>query len=355
MYKILLFIAVCAITLASCKKDGDNTDVATATDGRSAINSSFQKTQSCAQALHDGDFVDFLVAAFDLQENEEIDGEFVSDMLKTFEETYISNGFYADNRVNFDQYQGIYSWDSSQGNFTKQASNTVFEIHAPSKESAQTTLDLTLRIDNFNEIETTVDGEVYYVPNAITTSVSWKNKVVFSWMINNLTVDPTGSTTLPISFYSEIYLPPYTHTINLTRNNTRKYTLNYSLAANGGCSYEINLTGTSNTDTYEEFVLEDNLILINGSIVLPDVTYVFNANTEALSNEEDISATDLNRHASVNVMSNSGVKLAELLAVDRNGDIGVDIVYSDNSRENFEDMLTDEAELLGNIFEDLFE
>jgi hypothetical protein len=355
MKKTLLILTVFTLAIISCKKDEKNIAVATPIDGRNAISSSFQRTQSCAQALHDGDFTSFLTSAFGPQENKEIDWEFVSELLELFEDTYINGELYEEKRINFAQYAGIYTWNSGQNNFTRTPSSSIFRINLPSKGDVPQVLDLSMQIENFNEIESRFDGVTYFVPNSINAHVLWKEKVIFRWEVNNLTLNQSGSSTLPVSFQSEIQTPPYTHTINLSRNNSRKYTLNYSLAANGGCLYEINLTATSNIDTYEEFVLENNLLLVNGSVVFPEITYVFNANMAEIFTQEEPTASQINRYASADIMSNTGVKLAELSAVTRDGDLKVDIVYSDNTRENFEERIEEEIALLGNIFEDVFE
>ena len=344
---LILFVAV----LSGCKKEKSSSSI-TPKDAKAAIEQSFSSLQSCAQAAKQGKFLSFVSDAINEDQNQDIDVDWVDDLLVQFEEQYIEGEFYEGNRVNEERYNGVYTWDKLKSEFVKATNQNKFEIRMPSKPDNQDNLNLIVSVDNFNEIPAKIDGEEYYVPSSFHVMFSLNGSVIFSFALNELTIDPSGNTTLPIRADISVSSPPYSHNLVLSRSSARQYFLAYNTEAGGACTYGVNLTANSNTDTYEEFDIEEHLETVSGNIQISQVSYEFSVNVKALVSEEDITAADINREASVNVVAVGGEKLAELQAVDRNDGIEVDLVYSDNSRVNFFEYIEQEFEKLEGTFDD---
>ncbi|MGB0167490.1 MAG: hypothetical protein ACPF8V_11615 [Luteibaculum sp.] len=347
MKRILCFSVFVALLFTACKKDKNKEEVANPVDAKAAMENSLQNIKGCAQTLHDGELADFFMILIE-EGNADFDVDWVESLLEILEDQYFSDEFYENNEVNFSSYAGIYVWNPSSESFTKTTNSNMVQISLPTNPSNQSNLNLVGKIENYSEKTAIIDGESYKIPASLSASVTYNGTELAGIGLDELSLDNGSSTTLPVSLVASFRTAPYTHFVALSRANSKKYTVNYSLENSGACRFEVNLTGESNTDSYEDFDIEQNLVSVTGNILAGGLRYEFVVDPEGLF-EDNLTAADYNQALSVNIKQN-GTKIGELNAVDRNDGVEVDIVYSDGSREDF---IVKSEQLLEDI-EDIF-
>ncbi len=355
MKKVIL-LALPAILLFACSKP-KNSDVAklTPAQAKEAVAVSFQSFQSCAQHAKDGDFLAMIreIGGTDMSQYD-IDIDYLEELVDVYNETYNEEvEFYEGNRVNPNQFFGIYKWNSAQERFDKTNSNDRFEIHLPAKPENASNLNVVLSVDNFSEKAGKIDSEEYYFPESFRVRATYDGKLIAGITLSDLSVDPSGASTLPVSFLMEVETPPYVNTFSISRRSARDYTVTMNIESDGACKYALSVNGKSNTDTYEDFDPEENLESVSGTLQISQVVYSFSANTKNIDWEGDLSVDELNREISASVKKTNGDKIGDLELVDLGDDeVGINIVYSDGSRQDFIQLLEDELDKLDGTFSD---
>jgi hypothetical protein len=343
--KRILLPCLFFLALISCKKDTNQDEVATAASPSAAIHSSLEQFEVCATAMHNGELGDFALELIDENASDNVDDEYISDLLDILTEQYFDGiEFYENNRVNQSLYEGTYTFNGSS--FIKTESTGVFIVNMPSTHTSGNNLVLT--INNYNETNTQVDGETFYLPNSLDAEVTFNGTMLASLHVSNVFFDNSGSTNLPTSANISLFSAPFTHTLNVSRTDAMHYNVTYNLENNGACTYNLAVSGISNTATYEEFEMNENLETISGSLEMGTVTYKFNANIKAL-NTDDVSASDANKHISIDVFSN-GNKVGEVLFSD--DDNSVYIVSAVGDQTALEDIVQPHLDDLEAIFSD---
>lgn len=341
--KALLLALV--FVVSGCKDDKEEDKVFV--DPAEAVERNLFLLEDCAAVLHDGDFAQLVKLLTNDTETDGVDFTWLEEVLDILSEQYFSDyPFYDNNEINFQNYEGVYTWDASSDQFTKVASPGKMEVLVSGSYGSSSN-DFRLVLEGLSETTARIDGEQFQVPTGLTSSVYWKNTRIAGLTIDHLTIDPTGNTTLPVSFRAEVYTAPFTHTFQVSRSDSKNYQARFEMENNGGCSYELFVSAVSNVSTYENFELEENLVSASGYFDAQGLKYQFAMNG-AIMQLDDPTNAEINEYIDVDLYS-GGEKIGELFL---NADDQVMLVSNDGTQTNAEDLLMPHLEAIENLFSD---
>ena len=241
----------------------------------------------------------------------------------------------------FEGNKGVYSWNSSKERFVQAGESEFIILNFPTEESQ--TLNVSLRITEFEEVLTLDGGDEFYQSTRLKADLTIDNALVIDAdmaITYNDSGDPTSGN---ISFQ----LAPYTFSLVFDDTQSTSVPLIASISENG----EI-IAGVNTTVTFKSADKED-INEVSGSIQYGELSIRGNITNTGSDYVEP------NDFINLKVYQNDA-KLGDITFIEGQDDFNETeyipyIQYNDNSTERLEDLFKNTIIELENFFYDLEE
>jgi hypothetical protein len=349
MKKISILSLIILSILFACSSDSDNTPTptTTVTEDKQNINNTFDSFYSCLNVLDDGDLSDFLLYSLFNNTNQEYNDSYLKMLSDKFE---LQHGdLIINDRFQFANRTGIYTWNSTTNSWTKTASSSEITLKFPSREN-QTTIDSELTLQSYNETETSFESNTYNLPTNASLTLKRNNTTVFSLNLSNVTFQTGTNFSMPLTATITIFTAPFTHTINWTRSSSTDFKFSYTSSTPQGCGTNVELNVKLYDNDYANITsLKDDVKAVNGFISEGNLKVNYAVNVQALSAFSDPTDAQINANTNAEVLYNN-IKIGDLDYRTINNKTEIYIIYSDGTSENVDIYVSDFESQVRSIF-----
>jgi len=345
-----LFSLIIAISfLMACNDDdtpppgGTETTVA---EDRANIEATFDEALECIRLLKDGAAVDVLLREFlGLSDGEAFNEDWIEDLTLSLEDVLVLDQIEENQRFDISQFAGTYTYNLNSESWVRvndQNNRVVFRF--PSSPTAASA-NAELIIENYSDNEVIIESERLFLPSAIDVSLTVDNILVFRFDLNDVDYADNGDFEIPISVDLEIFLSPFTLTLQVERNSTTEFTLDLNFTDGANCNWGADVNVTLDNDDFENLT-EDDITSVTATVRINDLSIQSLNGIAELIKLDDPSENDVNSLLDLEVLFND-VKIGDLRLDDENET--VIIFYKDNTSEDtatFYEDFADEVEQL---------
>lgn len=318
---------------------GDNNsggNTYSAAESQSFFESEIDLMMNCMSLFERGDISNFFLNIYD--DIEEDYSDFHETMVEAIADIedfgYLDDIDYPYEPLNLYNLYGNYEYQKTNSNWIKSgSSDSSLTMSFPFFTHSQTN-DGTLTIYNFNEKEVSIDDPIF-IPSKLNLELSLENTVLLDVSIKNVDFDMVQDIPIPDLIEFEVYTNPFTHLVNVEKNSSKEFMIEYSLLNNDGCTFSTGVQLNLLSDDYENLEdkdIDEVDILINMNSlsinIIAEPDYIFSL--------DDPSVTQLNNYISAKVYNQSDL-IGELeLYEDENEDLSIMMVFNDGSESTME-------------------
>lgn len=330
---------------------GDNNsggNIYSAAESQSFFESEIDLMMDCMSLFERGDISNFFLDIYDDIEEDYSDfHEIMVEAIADIEDFgYLDDIDYPYEPLNLYNLYGVYEYQKTTSKWIKNASSDSSLIMSfPFFTNSQTN-DGTLFVSNFEEKEVSVDDPLF-IPSKLNLELALENVVLLDVSINNIEFDMVQDIPIPDLIDIEVFTNPFYHLVNVEKNSSKEFTIEYSLLNNDGCAFSTSVQLNLLSDDYEnledkdidevDILINMNSLFIN---IIAEPDYIFSL--------DDPTVTQLNNFISAKVYNQADL-IGELeLYEDENEDLSIMMVFNDGSEstmESFEN-IGDDWELL---------
>ncbi len=316
------------IVLSSCgSDDGNDLVITTVTEDKENIQSSVDLFLGCLENFENGDFSTAVKNFFEVS-----NGEFMT----AFGENLIDqlDNFNIDtNNFNFNAHTGTYTWSSTtqSWNFITGTNEMVFFF--PSEQNSSSN-NLEVAITSYASQTVTFDNQDSLAPTSISGYAKENGTTIFTVDLSNVTYETNDNFSFPSNFNLEIFMAPFTHTFNLSKNTNTQFDFSYDFQDNSGCITSLSSLINLNTSDYQNIVGAADFQDAVGTIRHQDLEVRYSVEIDDIEAIEDPTVLQINQLVDAEVYYNNA-KIGDLeYNEDANGDDFVTIIYSDGTSDN---------------------
>ncbi|MBP7172503.1 MAG: hypothetical protein KBA33_00345 [Cloacibacterium sp.] len=276
-----------------------------------------------------------------------------------FNSTYLENifekfelqygKFVINDRFQFANRTGVYTWNSSTKSWNKTAaSTTAVTLKFPSRENQ--TIDSEATLDSFGDVSTVFNTSSVWIPKTFNFVVKRSDKTVFFMNLSNVTFDAGTNFSMPLSADINIFTAPFTHKITWRRINTKEFELNYNSSTPNGCVTSLVTNVTLQHADYGNMTsIKNDIKQVKGVITEGSLKATYAVNVEALAAIAKPTIEQINSNTKAEALYD-GKKIGDLIIKKVNNKDEIFIVYSDGTSENVEVYVGDFQEKIEAIF-----
>ena len=353
----IFFLLVVSSVITSCNKTNNSssntTTTTTVSQDKTFISSISNNTSECIRQARDGNMSQSIVQFLNLSNGVSGNDTWANNMTDALK-TSMGGSIELDpnnyNKFNFNNYKGIYTWNSSNNTFSKQNSSTGIYINIPSSPNEPTN-NTTIQFTDYSDDLFPVNADFVYLPLTAKGSIKKNNTLIadMNFVANYSTINfPT-----PITLDYSIYLAPHNYTFKVEKINNTQFRFTSNLLSGGGCGMTLNANISFNNDDYNNFVLEDDLNSIQAEYKTGDLTITSNFDALSYFSFNNPTTTNLNNNLS-NMVYYKTEKIADLKFVDLSGNRKLFIYYKDGTSEDtivyYDPFLSNIKNILRSIF-----
>ncbi|UUC46079.1 hypothetical protein [Flavobacterium cerinum] len=347
--KLLLGLAVFATILYSCSSESSSdssSSPTTVAEDKQNISNTFDSFYNCLNTLDDGELSNFLLYSLFNSGNQEYNDSWIKSISNKFEAQY--GKVFINNKLQFANRAGVYVWNPTSQNWTKQSSSNIVTLKFPSRQN-QTENDAEFSLNSYNDTSVSYTSETYWLPTQVNLTLKRNNNLVFSLNASNITFDVNTNFSMPTNADVVIYTAPYTHNFSWRRNSAVDFQLTYNSATPQGCTNAIVTNVKLKHSDYGNITSVSDVKTVNGNVAVGNLKIVYAANVEAITAYDNPTPAQINNNTNAEVYYNN-FKIGNLIYDEVNGVSKFYIVYSDGSRENVDVYVADFETKIRSIF-----
>ena len=253
-------------------------------------------------------------------------------------------------RLQFANRKGIYTWNSNSQSFVKINNATTITLKFPSREN-QTINDAELILNSYSDLNTSFNNNAYWIPTNASLQLKRDNTLIFSLNLSNITFDTNTNFSMPTNADITIFTAPFTHNFQWRRNSSTEFQLNYNATTPQGCATSLTTIVKLQDSDYGNITsVEEDVKMVNGTLSQGNLKIVYSANVEVIAAFEEPTLSQINNNIDAEVFYNNA-KIGDLIYDEINGEKVILIVYSDGTTENVENYVSDFQAQIETIFE----
>ncbi|CAN1506831.1 hypothetical protein MCEGE10_00670 [Flavobacteriaceae bacterium] len=344
--KLLALAVFSVIILNSCSKESATPAATTVVQDKQNISNTIDDFYGCLNTLNDGDLSNFLLYSLFNSTNQQYNDTYLKTLTDKFELQF--GQLVLNDRMQFANNTGIYTWSNTTQLWTKVNSSSVITLKFPSRLNQ--VIDSELSFNSYSDVLTSYNSNNYWLPTGANLTLKRNGNLVFSLNLSNVTFDTSTNFTMPINADISIYTAPFSHTFQWRKTSNTEFQLSYNSSTPQGC-------GTNSVTNFKLYdadygnitSVKDDLKTINGTLIEGNLKVVYSINVQALSAYTDPTPSQINNNSDAEVYYND-VKIGDLSYDVINNNSEIFIIYSDGSRENVEIYIGDFQNQINTIF-----
>jgi hypothetical protein len=332
MKKIFLLLTVLLIvsaTFQSCKKD------ISTEEAKAMISDADQDLTSLVNSIKNGDAATTLEKFFDFSKKkiakDKGDENWVDDMFDQLDQVInfdqLENEL-DDGRFYFDNYIGLYTWNSGTNSWDKTSSDHI-AFAFPSEEN-MTSNDILASIYSYTDAQGTIDGENIWIPTSLHADVKQNGTKLLGFDVNDISFDSNL-----YYFYTKVDVSLFVSPVTVSQLYDNRSALNFYYSFD--VSDDSNAVGyTADLNIFNPFTenfSEQDLKDLSGDVTINNLDFRYFVNLEQIVDfEEEPTEAQMNAVVDVDVFVDD-FKIGFLLVSNEE----IYIEYNDGSRELFKD------------------
>ena len=311
----------------------EGTSPTTVAQDKQNISNTFASMENCISALKNGFGAEALQNFLNLDEGDVLSENWVEDMVENIEDLLDLNTIEDDNRFNFNDNTGTYTWSQSAQTWSKTSTpNDKIIIQFPASELEQSN-SAEFTFHSYNDVSLFYDGENIFAPTSLEADLYVDGTKVFD-INGSYSYDVGNATPIPIYINTQLTFNPFTISIIGQKINSTQFEADVSIINNNSCLTSLHVEAELAHDDYEN-LQETDWIAINTTLE-HDNMQIVGFMDGALVAEEDPSNTMINAMTDVDIYYSNN-KIAELILQNNsNEDNLIYIIYTDGSSEEAE-------------------
>ncbi len=345
-FKLIALIIFSIIILNSCSKESAGPAATTVAQDKQNISNTIHDFYGCLTTLDDGDLSNFLLYSLFNSTNQHYNDTYLKTLTDKFELQF--GQLVLNDRMQFANNTGIYTWSNTTQSWTKVNSSNVITLKFPSRSNQ--VIDSELSFNSYSDVLTSYNATNYWLPTGANLTLKRDGNLVFSLNLSNVTFDTSTNFTMPINADISIYTAPFTHTFQWRRTSSTEFQLSYNSTTPQGC-------GTNSVTNFKLYdadygnitSVKDDLKTVNGTLIEGNLKVVYSINVQALSVYTDPTPSQINNNSDAEVYYND-VKIGDLSYDVINNSSEIFIIYSDGTRENIDVYVGDFQNQINTIF-----
>ena len=319
--------------LLGCTRDNsiDNTPVTYTTQQSQQFITDFSmNTVNCIRNVRDGNaaqaFIDFLNLS-----NGNVQNESWIDSLTNALDPVIGN-IQIDPNINrflFNNYTGIYTYNSFTKTFSRAPSNGI-HILFPSSPS-RTNNNVSIDLNNYVDASYLANAETVWLPTSVNGKITkdGTDLVTLNYSANYA----SGNFPAPIDVTLNLLVAPFSYNVHIERLSNVQFKLTSGLITGNSCDLNITSTVTFRNDDFNNLNIEEDLGFVEATFQKGDfnINATWDARTYFALNSTSDQAINSTFNASV---YNNNSRLGDLKFKDIGTDTYLYIYYPDGTNEN---------------------
>ena len=344
----LLTLVIFSLIIISCSKDsGAANSTTTVAQDKQNITNTINGFYNCLNTLDDGDLSNFLLYSLFNTSNQQYNDSYMKTMVTNFESQY--GKIILNNKLQFANRTGIYTWVNASQSWTKVASSSVITLQFPSRQN-QSNNDAEISLNSYNDISTSYKSTTYWLPTTANITLKRDGTTLFSLNLANVTFDTSTNFTMPTNADIAIYSAPFTNNFHWKRNSSTDFELSFDSSSTQGCgTSSVTDIKLVNADYGNITSVKDNVKSITGTFIEGNLKVVYAINVQALSAYANPTPTQINSYSDAQVYYNN-LKIGDLTYDKVNNQTEIFITYSDGTKENINSYVGDFETHVRSIF-----
>jgi len=223
-------ILLCTLIIYSCNVNGDNANngETNVQDDIANINNAIDTMADLLWDYRNGEFSNSLATFLNASAGNINASDWITRLTDSLDDHIDSPSINANNRFNFNQHRGEYSWNRNTNRWVRSTHPSSIILKFPGS-STSTTNSKTLTISQYQDTTVIIDGENYYLPRTVTANLTSGNNEIFRLLLRNASYVSDKDIFLPSNLELEIYTASFTHNLRVSQNNSRHFRLEHSL------------------------------------------------------------------------------------------------------------------------------
>jgi len=334
----------------SCSTSIDDSSLHTTTvsEDKSNIKKAIDGFYNKLNKMDDGALSEFILYSMFNNTAQEFDDSHLNNVVEGWENQF--GDALIDNKLQFANKLGTYTYNNSNGTWTKTANASAVVLKFPSVANSSV-VDSELTISSYTDVQTSYNSETVWLPKTFNVVLKRAGNTVFSMGLSNVTFDNSTNFSMPISANIQIFAAPLTQNIVWTRSSSKDFQFKYDNSVPQGSTSEIIANVTLKHADYANISSKDDFKTISGTVREGDLKIVATMNVEALAPIADPTDAQINNNSKAEVFY-LGQKIGDVVYKTVNGSGEFFIVYFDGSMENADVYVGDFEQKIKSIFAD---
>lgn len=342
-------LAASALTISGCSDDdNESSQETTVAEDKANIQATFDEALNCISVLKNGPAANILLREFlGLSDGEAFNDDWIDDLAQELEKVLDLQQIENNQRFDIDFYTGTYIYSIATESWNKvddQINRVVFEFPSSPEETTNNTV---MTIENYSDTQVQIESETYYLPNTVHANVVVDGIEIFRLRLNDVDYASNNDFEIPVTLDLEIFMNPFTITVNVERMNTTDFVLDMDFTDGANCNWGIDGEVELSTDDFENLT-EDDVENVTLAVSINELTIQSLSGIAELIklNDPDPSENVINTLLDVEVLFRD-MKIGDL-EIDQDNETVI-IFYKDGTSEDsaayYEDFV-DELEAL---------
>lgn len=351
MKKIILFVGMGVATIfgiQACSTSIEDTSAhgTTVAEDKANIKKTINGFYDKLNVIDDGDFSKYVLYTMFNNTAQEYNDSYLNGVVENWETQF--GDALINNKLQFANKLGTYTYNNSNGTWTKVANATSVVLKFPSVQN-QAAVDSELTLASYTDVQTSYNSETIWLPKTFNLTLKRSGNTIFSMNLSNVTFDNSTNFSMPISANIQIFSAPLTQNIVWQRNTSKDFQFKYNATTPQGAASEIVAQVTLKHTDYANISSKDDFKAISGHVQEGNLKITYAMNVEALAPISNPTDVQINNNSKAEVFYN-GQKVGDVIYKTVNGKGEFFIVYFDGTMENTDIYVGDFEQKIKDIF-----
>ncbi len=320
---------------------GDACDETTVAQDKNNIEASFDSIFSCAETFEGGAAIDAILRDFiGLSDGESLNEDWVDGLVDSLDLVFDFDIIETNNRFDIGFHDGIYTYNHGTKLWTKTDAQNRIVLNFPSSPS-QTSNNSVITVENYSDQLITVEDDALYSPTMVDATLVVDGVTIIAVDLRSVTYASNADFEIPVEVDLEVFVNPYTITVDVDRNSSTEWTVAFEFAEVTGCGIGIDAELTLATDDFENLT-EDDILDVQVTLHFNDMAIQSLEGIAEILQIEDPTENQINTFLDVDLLFND-IKIGDLEYDEANETIT--IFYKDGTSDDtaiyYEDFLED--------------